>query len=397
MALLAALQAAYAEWQPADAPTLSGSPASPSGARCSHPVPLLRELSRALEAAAEGGPGGETSSLLTPLLASLHLLCRSPLNRHELCALGLSSALTRLLRWPQPSAEALRLLVQLLEAQPSSRALTALLPLDALEVTPLEASSGPLGLSSAPSLQSRTALCAARTGLDAGLAAALLPLLDDTRCCPLAAQALSSLLCALEPSTASSAAAALREAGGIESLLERVGAPPAGGAEGAGAEEVRISTLRRQLLSLELSALICIHDRDALRRARSAGMFSVHLTQLLRWAGSAWAPQGQQSVAPSVPPPLLLLFSVLRRLCAGLTEEVGTGRALAERTLVCVALSVGGAEGEPSGSPSSASGSMLSSSPRSPSVPKWPSLQLLSFSFLTQCVRSAPLAVAALR
>lgn len=342
-ALLAAVLSAYADWRPGSALTR----------RVHHPPSLLRVLCDAAGAAADAAKQCSDKAVeeAEQALAALRLVSRSATNRRALCALGLLATLVRLLSTPLHSS-ALRLLLELVEADAGGAAeapLASLLPL--CDPAPLAAPSP--GTASA----SESAGCA-RCAVEAGAVHAALLLLDDYASREPAARALALLLC----ETGGVQALLDSSSGGVEALVERVGREDAKPDEAA---------LRLQLLSLELAARACVLDRDALRRARAAGLFS-RLALLLRWAATAWSPPPEE---PGEPPLLALVFSVLRSLCAGLSEEVGTSRALAERAIVTVAHAM----------------------QQQPTAASWPALQLMSLGLLAEYVRSTPLAVAALR
>jgi hypothetical protein len=191
---------------------------------------------------------------------------------------------------------------------------------------------------------------------------------------PLEAPALRCLA-ALLVSAPATGGAYLRESGGLEALLESVGQAP------ATAQSSARSELCAQLAALEVCAAAVSADRESLRRAANVGMFA-RLGALLRWVGAEYAPElgavplprpsGQLAPSPS----LELVFVVLRVMCAGVAEEVGARRALAERTLVTTA-SVALAA--------------------APVPPRWPALAEHALFFLESLVRAGPLAVAALR
>jgi len=340
-ALLAAVLSAYGDWRPA------------LTRRAHHPPSLLRVLCDVAGAAVDAAKQCSDKAVeeAEQALAALRLVSRSATNRRALCALGLLATLVRLLSTPLRSS-ALRLLLELVEADAGGAAetpLASLLPL--CDPAPLAVSSP--GTASA----SESAGCA-RCAVEAGAVNAALLLLDDYASREPAARALALLLC----ETGGVQALLDSSSGGVEALVERVGREDAKPDEAA---------LRLQLLSLELAARACVLDRDALRRARAAGLFS-RLALLLRWAATAWSPPPEE---PGEPPLLILVFSVLRSLCAGLSEEVGTSRALAERAIVTVAHAM----------------------QQQPAAASWPALQLMSLGLLAEYVRSTPLAVAALR
>jgi len=340
-----------------------------------------------------------------PLFRSLAVLARAPRNRVRLRAQRLLPTLVLLLR--ATNAHAARLLGEAARGALDAAASAAVEVLSLYMESELADGGRPLRLASLLLDGEQAAwdahpACGAADGAhatlspgtrsarevhDAGGVAALLSLACRLRAArlvdgagaqaglPAEAPALRCLAALLAGATAP-ACATLRETGGLEALLERVGQAPGGGGDGVGAAGVPCE-LRAQLLALELAAAAVACDRESLRRAANVGMFS-RLSALLRWAGAACSPPLDVSAPPPEPPALTLLFSVLRNLCGGMAEEVGARRALAERTLVAAA--VGALHVHPPGAPL-----------------RWPALPAAALRFFEALVRSGPLAVAALR
>ena len=165
--------------------------------------------------------------------------------------------------------------------------------------------------------------------------------------------------------------AAFRDAGGLEMLLDGVGQPPPDFAHAR-------SELRAQLAVLEVCGAAVSADRESLRRAVSVGMFS-RLASLLRWAGSAFASELGTEL-PRIAGPvsndhMTLVFDTMHTLCDGVSDEAGSRRTLAERTLLAVA-SAAFAHSEAS---------------------HWPDLTDHALQFLESLLSASPLAVATLR
>ena len=165
--------------------------------------------------------------------------------------------------------------------------------------------------------------------------------------------------------------AAFRDAGGLEMLLDGVGQPPQDVAHAR-------SELRAQLAALEVCGAAVSADRESLRRAVSVGMFS-RLAALLRWAGSAFSPEfgtaPPRLVGPVSHEELALIFDTMHTLCDGVSDEAGSRRTLAERTLLAVA-SAAFAHSDAS---------------------RWPDLTDHALQFLESLLSASPLAVATLR
>ena len=164
---------------------------------------------------------------------------------------------------------------------------------------------------------------------------------------------------------------AFRDVGGLETLLGGVGHPPSDAAHAR-------SDLRAQLAVLEVCGAAVSADRESLRRAVSMGMFS-RLLALLRWTGSAFSPElrtEQRLLAEPVSNDLLtLVFDTMHTLCEGVSDEAGSRRTLAERTLLAIA-----------------------SAAFTPSeAPRWPELAVQALRFLEGLLSASPLAVATLR
>ena len=259
------------------------------------------------------------------------------------------------------------------------------LRLAALSDVPVVAAEGPP--SACLALTACASGAAANEALQAGAAAVLAALaglvrkarvdnvLHQVGDAPLEAPALRCLA-ALLVSAPVPAGAMLRESGSLEELLDCVGqAPPPG--------QSPACELRAQLTALEVVTAAVGADRESLRRAANIGMLA-RLGALLRWASVAFSPNAQTVPLPlpagsMVPcPSLELVFSVLRVLCAGVAEEAGARRAVAERTLVTTALAA-------------------LSSPTLDEPTKWPAVREHALRFFEGLVRVGPLAVAALR
>lgn len=197
------------------------------------------------------------------------------------------------------------------------------------------------------------------------------------------------------------ACAALRESRGLEVLLLGIDDPlPASTSNEPPSAQIHHAFVREAIGS-RLARLACACDtvgcdREAMRAANVLRLFD-RAAALLCLAGdaaeaeAAAANGGAGGTGHDPLHPLSAAFELFAALTAGLAQEAGTHRALAERSLLAVAsAAVGGGAVVPS------SGHPSGHHPPPPGCPR-PRLTAAAVSFLAAAVASAPLALAALR
>ena len=433
-AFLAVFLLRSSAWAPSEPGMLErAAPVRPRGCSAGHPLALLRALAEAVAQAAtelacgalngsfllilqwhnvyrahahisrcsepeQEGPAVALHAVHVRLFEALRVVVRSRHNRAQLLSMHAFGSLSRCLagsaaRLARQQGDGATLEPSLSTAATFLTVVSVVSALCAALEAELRVVGRPLRLASMsdvclPSVDSygrakRDALSSSAaliTTFDAGTVEVLVRLASEMRRTRLSLPASSDIpleaptlrcLAALLLDGPLSSIAAFRDVGGLEMLLSGVGQPPPSEAHAR-------SELRAQLAVLEVCGAAVSADRESLRRAVSVGMFS-RLLALLRWAGSAFSPELRRE------PPLLaelasndlltLIFETMHTLCEGVSDEAGSRRTLAERTLLAIA-----------------------SAAFTPSEElRWPDLADHALKFLESLLSASPLAVATLR